>query len=716
MISMNEGLNVTTTLMKAALRYRSELVVPETTKTAETVSAPMVAAFLRNVESLGYELTADAIKKIMELDAATFKKWATEVIKLLREVKGANYRYEPMYPNFPKQVADASDEELFVNAIMHYFGSAIGVRIMPVYEKEERFPFYENTKLTVLKLADADVHEDIITRLLEAKISFSDTDVELLRTLCENISAETLNRILDGVTMPNKENFAHVANIVRADKDALAVVLAHANTVTDLLRVGAVFSDAHPSLRDKFRFGKLTRAERRLIVQSLLRLDGNYVEDFNRNREMWKRFTERLHVGEFASADSKLVRALTVLRSSKNITTWGTKMEAALAEADYVTSVDVLSQRPGEFARRLNQLLRGASTDEQEYVLEAFEAVSSKVSTTVLLQVIAHFRTVQKNPSLEFSTLFTKGVHGGAFALPREKSHLSEKTCKKVISIAENALKTIYAERGTLGKVFYDFDGSYNPVVPFGLRNTSNAFRVVGRGTRTQYDAKKVLRFFIYWKDQNGYSVDLDLSAVILDKELNTVGSIGYYNLRTTGILHSGDITSAPKGASEFIDVDYNKLKKDNPLARYVAMTVHSYSQQNFKELDEVLAGFMVREDVGSGEVYEPKSVENAFTLNSATTSVTPMLFDLKNGEAIFTDVALKGNSFVNNARNTSSTNQNLLKGLIGKEFVTYNDVISANLAARAELVKSAEDADMVITLRDGESSINFDDFLAKWL
>ena len=709
------------TLQKAALRYRSELIVPATTNENDVVSAALLTAFLRNVETFGFQLSPEIIKQAMALSTDEFKTWAVGVITALKESKGANFKYKPMYPNFPTQVAEASDVELYLNAIIHYFGDAIGVRIMPEYEKEERFPFYEDTTLVTLNLANDDIAESIFANLIGAKVSFSETDTEMLENLHLSMDLVTFVRILDSAEIPNRENFAHLVKIVRGDADYTTAVLARATTVTDLLRVGAVYSDAHPSLKDKFRFGKMSRPERRAIVSNLIRLDANYMEDFNRNREMWKRFTERLHVSEFAPKDSKLVQALGFVRSSKTIPTWGTKVEKALSEGDYATSISNLAKRPGEFARRLNQLLNGAASDEAEFVVSQFKDVSTKISTTVLLQVIAFFRTLKETPDRQFSTLFTGSVKGGAFALPRVKSEISAAVCDEVIEIAMEALNAIYAERESLGKVFYDFDGSYNPVVPFGLRNTSNAFRVVGRGTRSAFDTEKTLRFFIHWKDQSvegAYDsrVDLDLSAVFLDENFDQIGVVSYYNLREQGAVHSGDITSAPRGASEFIDVDLVAFRKAQPKARYIAMTVNSYTHQKFSELDEVMAGFMTRKDVKSGEVYEPKSVENAFTVNSASIAVIPLVFDIVEGVGIFTDVAINSHSAINNASNMHRSTKNVLTGLVGKKTVNYDDVISANLAARAERVSSPEDADMVIKLRDGESSITFDDFLAKWL
>lgn len=61
-----------------------------------------------------------------------------------------------MYPNFPQQVADASDAELFINAVIHYISMGSWT---PEYEKAPRLPLLEGNKtiiLTVGSHADED--------------------------------------------------------------------------------------------------------------------------------------------------------------------------------------------------------------------------------------------------------------------------------------------------------------------------------------------------------------------------------------------------------------------------------------------------------------------------------------------------------------------------------------------------------------------------------
>ncbi len=63
-----------------------------------------------------------------------------------------------------------------------------------------------------------------------------------------------------------------------------------------------------------------------------------------------------------------------------------------------------------------------------------------------------------------------------------------------------------------------------------------------------------MLRFFVWWKNGKDRT-DLDLSAALFDENFAYVDQIAYYNLKTYGAVHSGDIVDAPEGASEFIDI-----------------------------------------------------------------------------------------------------------------------------------------------------------------
>ncbi|KKK69854.1 hypothetical protein LCGC14_2929850, partial [marine sediment metagenome] len=134
---------------------------------------------------------------------------------------------------------------------------------------------------------------------------------------------------------------------------------------------------------------------------------------------------------------------------------------------------------------------------------------------------------------------------------------------------------------------------NYN--VPFSQRSASKILKTVARGSKYNLPEGDTIRLFIWWKDGLARA-DLDLSAMFLDDDYNCKEQISYTKLKNKniGAVHSGDITSAPKGASEFIDISIKKCLDKN--IRYVMMSVSSYTQQPFYDLPECFAGIMTRQ------------------------------------------------------------------------------------------------------------------------
>jgi len=113
---------------------------------------------------------------------------------------------------------------------------------------------------------------------------------------------------------------------------------------------------------------------------------------------------------------------------------------------------------------------------------------------------------------------------------------------------------------------------------------------------------------------------------------------IAYYNLRSTAAVHSGDLTSAPDGAAEFIDVTLAEALRQG--WRYVVMTVHSFSHHRLSEVPECWAGAMARgTDPQSGEVFEASTVMQRLDLVSPTFNATPFITDLAERRLIWWDL-----------------------------------------------------------------------------
>jgi hypothetical protein len=410
-----------------------------------------------------------------------------------------------------------------------------------------------------------------------------------------------------------------------------------------------------------------------------------------RHQQMWKRLGERLHPGEFNQYPA-VQEAFAVVRSNGAFESFNSRVEAAIAEGQVQAVVDLLVQRPGEFARRLDKVLRiSQSITMRRYVLEAFNKVAQNASPTVLLQARNSFANRSDTKPRVF---FPKGNIAKMQSIRDERGFMSSGVQGEAILALDTALVKNFESRSDLGGSWID-PALKRIAIPFGQRNASRALKTLGRGSRLSLgDDANVIRFFIWWHDAPaeagsgwGYRAhtDIDLSAVCFDDAYRYHSGITFYNLREEGAVHSGDVTSAPNGASEFIDIDIDTLRKRG--VRYVAMTLHSYSGQNLIDLPECFAGFMERRDLGSGEVYDPRTVTNKADLSAKSRGATPFIFDLETREAIWVDLSMQVSNMAGTVASTKGQITSLVEAMTKLSPPNLYDLFSAHAAARGGIV-----------------------------
>lgn len=668
-----------------------------------------VASFDANLRKLGYTLNGELAERLLHAPVDEIKRIHDTVIKEAKEIKGVR-RYSPMYPNFPRQVMEASDAELYLNAIMHYWGTSIGTRIMPVYDKLARPELdFDETKFKAVGLGSDDDFRRLMASLMKSKSAFSPTDRADIEAL--DIDNFAMALLLARSELSNRENKATLQAM--AYGRGVSVNGFVVDTATDVLRLAVALSGGDVSLAEATRFRSFKRSERRWLLSLLENVNGDIVEDMMRNAGAWKRLGERLHPGEFKFA--KVNDAFKVVRENGAFTSFNARVEDAVRGDDPLGAARLLSKRPGEFARRLDKVLRtNATTGIQSTVLRKFSDVAGSASPTVLIQA----RNAFVNRDKSTRVFFPKGSVAKMQTIKDERGALSRATKAAAVDIFDEALKSAFSSRAPLGKVYVD-PALKGVAVPFGLRNASKG-NVLGRGSRLPLgDESNVVRFFIWWKDASsggwgwGSHTDIDLSAVCFDSDFNHHSEITYYNLRENGAVHSGDITSAPNGASEFIDIDIDRLRSRG--VRYVAMTLHSYSGQAFAELPECFAGFMERKDLGSGEVYDPRTVTNKVDLTAKSKGATPFIFDLETREAVWVDLSMQVGGRYGNARSTRGQITSVVEAMTSLTPPNLYDLFTFHAAARGTSVPR-EEADIVYAMDGDVTPFDVETILSEYL
>ena len=715
------------------LRRKSKLVLAGSDR---QLGAANLATILKNIESLGYTFSPKLIDRLSTLSLPEASLFYSQLVTDLKQAVGV-VKYAPMYPNFPAQVMETAEAELYLNAITHYLGDALEIRILPQYNTESRSPLSDSVKLKIIKLGTESQLLDIFRNLLTANTSLSETDKQDLKEFITTFPDLTVDILPE--QFGYKENLAYVASLLLHQN--LARLQPYFETATDVLRLATAMSNGDISLAKNTRFRNFNRRERRAILELLEQCDsiaeGNpttqsvgesasrIAEDMLRYKNRWIRLGEKLHPFEYARRYPKCYRGFDAVRNDKPVATFNSRLETAFTQQRWLDAIELLSTRPGEFARRLDFILRNIGAckaiktkweSDREVIKTCWE--SDRVSTPVLLQVANHFK--HRNGERDLRVFFPKGNITKAFAIENDLPEIDSSVCQEIVEICERTLSDRFAKLTPLGKVYIDPELKNFPI-PFAGRSASKSLRQLTRGSRLPIGEGDTVRFFMWWKEGTATGrVDIDLSAVMYDADWNYLEHISWTNLKSVKYraTHSGDITSAPDGASEFIDLDLASIL--NYGGKYVVASVLSYTNQPFSELPECFAGWMIRQNPNSGEIYEPQTVRDKVDLTANTAICIPAIIDLQQREIVWMDMSLSRHPSWQVIGNSVESHRNTMS-LIGKAMTdlqqpTLEQLFKLHALARGELVSTPEGADSVFSIEEGITPFDLDAIAAGFL
>lgn len=690
------------------LRRESKLIV-EPGSGSSLLPERYLATAMKNIEYLGFTFSKQLMNTVRTLSVEEFVGLYDQLIADLKTLIGAHVNYSPMYPNFPQQVMLASDAELYINAILHYITLEL-----PEYEAIDRFPLLDQVNLRVIDLGSEADFDQMIRQLIQAKVSISAADKEDIDWAIAHY--EDLETILPQ-EIPLKENVGLVVGaLMKHGRANVNLVSPYIKTATDVLRLAVALSDGDVSLANPTKFRKFKRAERRLLL-GLLEQCHPITEDMLRYKQRWIRLGEILHPSEYKNQFFHCKEAFDILRNNKPFETFRGRLELALQYNNVWTAVDLLTTRPGEFARRLDQLLR--ITDDTYLVIETFGEVIDQVSTPVLLQVLTHFQ--HRNEYQELRTFFPKGNVAKAVAIQNRLADLDPEACQAVVDLCSSALVRRFAALPSLGNIYMDEQlQSYK--VPFSQRSASKSLRTIVRGSKLQMPKGNTIRFFTWWKEgvidgRTTGRVDIDLSAVMYDENWRYIEHVSYTHLRSDKYkaAHSGDITSAPNGACEFIDIHIPSVVSYG--GRYIVASLNSFTEQPYCDLPECFAGWMIRSNPGTGGVFEPSTVVDKIDITADTQIAIPVILDLVERTVIWTDLALTRHP---NYYNNIEGNQ---KGMVlmGKAMTTLKkpnlyDLFMLHAKARGRLVDNAAEADTIFSVDEGITPFDTSRIMAEFI
>lgn len=687
---------------KIYLERKNRVLIPEEMRNSEFPSFVYAVCFNKNIQSLGYTLSPAAMNVLMFCNKEDISQIYDVIVNTLREKAGANVDHKPMYKNFPESVKEMSDEQMlhdhFFGYISDFFSHCMNqdfrTNIQFDGPVQQRIKLNDKIEYQVVNLGTIEDFYSIFTRLMDGNKPLTDQDKNDLTWFLSKVDGA--EKAIPEVIM-FKETLALVAKLVIENE--FSVEALPAKTAVDVLRIVVALSNGDITLSKPTKFRHFNRKERTMIFSALERLNENALyEDILRYEEAFKRFAEGTGLTKevrYKNKYPKLVGVMQRVQYGEKISTYRMQLAEAYNKKDVQKEVALLVKRPGEFARALDKVLRDSfEQGNHQFVIDSFEKIAEHVPTKILWTLYTHFMYRNETENEE-RIIFPKGDPLHARSIKAIGKSLPKEICNEVCLCLAESIFSQYSKREPMGKVYISNDLKRYKM-PFNVRGSSKNSKMLTRGTRLPLKEDiKVVRLFVHWKGR-----DVDLSALMMNDEFEYKGHVSYTNLRFNqtkdnkyAIVHSGDITHAPNGASEFIDIDLEQFEKHYPEIRYIAMNVYSFSQIPFENIEECLAGVMEREEAQSGEIFEPATVKIKSDLCSGMINTIPLLVDLQRKEVIWID--LSNNTAAYNIETSGKSIGLASKAIADAQGPSVFDVVLANAHARGgECVESMYDID----------------------
>ncbi len=593
---------------------------------------------LFQMKVLGFELGQLGFK-ITNIDqfTSTTREEFAEALEILQEIRGGNVKYIPLFTRFPDDLPN--DEEYLMRRILGFFGlntfvdnSRFGAN--PVFQMQQDALWKAAVAAQAGRLADTHV-EWISLRLVaqdeaEQKLIQWVSDLVYGATPIKEALWDDIFAVLDQLNVEIKTDNICI-------KETLARVSANQwqqwgkitiKTPTDLLRMFAFIQGQDVSLAQPIDLKglRLSKSQRRTIIAFLSQCPA-LAEDLLRYQRLWISFSKWLHPGDFVKPFPSVAKAFDDLRNGRI-----KSFESLVINSPPQQQIEILLQRPSVLLRKVTWLLKDHTP---EIVAESVLQLKDSVSILPLpLLANVYYGVKHKGNRLIINK------QGKPYTVDQHKSQGD-------VSIVLEAIETLILTklRGTKDwdKVWLD-PAIDKLVLPLQTRKQSDGILNLARGSRLALKQKTV-RLFVYWQE-NTQRTDLDLSAMRLDTRFNFAGHIGWNNYGSgEDIAHSGDIQSAPLGATEFIDLRLSALASS-----YILPVVLRYRGEGFPELKACYAGWMNRHQVGADtKTFDVKTVAEKVNVNQDGKIWIPFLLDVAAKEIIYVDIYLKGSRVVEN-------------------------------------------------------------------
>lgn len=538
---------------------------------------------------------------------------------------------EAFYRGFPESVKKLTKEELLFDQLLHYFdtyvcGNFEGEAAHSLFE--ENFEREAFTEKTTIKNFDILSEEEAMNVLLEMANNLLQSSRPLsvgAYDLVKELAIDKKLVITDGIASRD--------TAIKLLLDLNDAKFAQYINLSDILKV---VEEMLKKSYSKMTLKKLNlKNQDRKFISRMLDYKLKKVSSFQKalcfeRRADWKGLLHHIHYRPHTPSAVEFVNDIRNLDSNISVMS---DFENLMNKGEVVGAAAVLANNKGSGAilRNLNYILSRCKSFEE--VDNVVKLVNSD-NPILVLQLISQYANYVEDKSARTFT-FTKynklkAHRETSTEMKTRRSFVPKCIRDALVKALWDNLERIYKNK--VGKVYID-EKMKSVAVPMQEATAETGYGILPKGTRFHISNAKVVRAFTYWEKVN----DIDLSAIGVTSDGKQIEFSwrSMWNRQSNGICFSGDQTRGYHGGSEFFDFNLEYIKKEYPTMKYLVICNNVFSGIPFNKCT-CRAGYMLRDKVGSGEVWEPKTIESSYTITGDSTYSYMFAIDVEKNDFVW--------------------------------------------------------------------------------
>ena len=659
---MNENI-----LRKVALRYQAVFLPLEKAEIPAVYepSVPLMA-FVARLRENGYCLSEELLHALSVSPVHTL----TDITKMINEVYGVDLNWAPLVKGWDTPTGESRMDHLITFLVQLFGGETSGFKGVKLpcghFIPEGTFPLEryngcpycgtpfrtanfvyhgQGSKLKELRLFTLNDMERVFLGLLESPTPLDATQLDSLKLLLqefevpENVKItmkETVMVVIGNGKLNPEEYLKTPVDILRFfwyEKTGFVKII-EPKSLVEMERKAHTHrwepsDEANIKAEEKRQQLKL-KYDRKSCRMAATWLNAvpmsaqQAAEQMHPKRGIWVRMIHALRLGEYSRKPGfeHLSEILDVFYK-QDYETWAGQLDKAQRANDRATTLKMLCERPGLFARCLFATMLRFGKDN---TLQAFESIMDQLPSRLVLSLgdAAEFYFDPSHARL------ARPITGGTYTVEPNAllSLYSDEElagmAKAVQSLYAKAIRRRYASVPNSHKTIYIDPRLYDIPISVGDRSTTIQDTACAlQGTRFKVEGDSVRLFMQWGKGLPAQHLDMDLSCRIAYKNEITE-DCSYSNLTAPGAKHSGDIQYIPDqvGTAEYIELSLPELDKAGAI--YVTFTCNAYTNGNLAP--NLMVGWMnsaypmtISEE--TGVAYDPSCVQHLVRISEGNLS-----------------------------------------------------------------------------------------------